>query len=77
VPSRKGQTTSQRPDVTLDIDQTFENSPTSEPTTPKRGVQPTLYGSMQKMTISSIMKMNKNVRDKILSPEMIEKINAE
>ena len=29
------------------------------------------------MTISSIMKMNKAVRDKLLSPQLIDKINLE
>jgi hypothetical protein len=37
----------------------------------------TFTGALPKMTISSIMKMNKAVRDKILSPELIDKINME
>lgn len=57
-------------------DDNIEN-PISVPTTPTRraaAVKQPASNTMQKMTISSIMKMNKNVRDKILAPELIEKI---
>ena len=63
-----------KPDGPSDIDLNLDN--VSSPTTPRnRGVR--VQQSTQKMTISSIMKMNKAVRDKMLSAEQLEKINYE